>query len=224
MDLPLRPNYRGGQLVVEYATVCFRSREDCGPKAKNERTHAITRREDGSGSQLEVISGVLRRSLIAIFIMGALPIFEANASTYLETLQVDADSTDSQFLRQLIEHNINVRKAEDGSFTSSLQGYYGEHCSIDVDLGTVTVELPDRWCFVNRDLQRRAKIMGLSYLIWHPEDRDVTVYIHDYKGMATESYFLHINSNGENAIWEEIDILTKEAGLDREPLNPVVRN
>jgi hypothetical protein len=31
MDLPLRPNYRGGQLVVEYATVCFRSQEDCGP-------------------------------------------------------------------------------------------------------------------------------------------------------------------------------------------------
>src|SRR6266436_4513191 len=31
MDLPLRPNYRGGQLVVEYATVCFRSQEDFGP-------------------------------------------------------------------------------------------------------------------------------------------------------------------------------------------------
>ena len=51
-----------------------------------------------------------------------------------------------------------------------------------------------------------------------------SVYIHDYKGMATESYFLRININGENAIWEEIDRLTKEAGLDREPLNPVVRN
>ena len=25
------PNYRGGQLVVEYATVCFRSQEDFGP-------------------------------------------------------------------------------------------------------------------------------------------------------------------------------------------------
>src|SRR4030095_7646258 len=24
-------SYRGGQLVVEYATVCFRSQEDCGP-------------------------------------------------------------------------------------------------------------------------------------------------------------------------------------------------
>jgi len=31
MDLPLRPNYRGGQLVVEYATVGFRSQEDFGP-------------------------------------------------------------------------------------------------------------------------------------------------------------------------------------------------
>jgi hypothetical protein len=24
-------SYRGGQLVVEYATVCFRGQEDCGP-------------------------------------------------------------------------------------------------------------------------------------------------------------------------------------------------
>ena len=30
-DLPLPPSYRGGQLVVEYATVCFRSQEDFGP-------------------------------------------------------------------------------------------------------------------------------------------------------------------------------------------------
>jgi hypothetical protein len=30
-DLPLPPRYRGGQLVVEYATVCFRSQEDFGP-------------------------------------------------------------------------------------------------------------------------------------------------------------------------------------------------
>jgi hypothetical protein len=32
-DLPLLPSYRGGQLVVEYATVCFRSQEDFGPFA-----------------------------------------------------------------------------------------------------------------------------------------------------------------------------------------------
>ena len=162
--------------------------------------------------------------LIAIFIIGAVPTFKANASTYLETLQVDAHSTDSPFLRQLIEHNINVRKAEDGSFTTSLREYYGEHSSIDVDLGTVIVELPDRWCFVNRDLQRRAKIIGLSYLIWHPEDREVTVNIHDYKDMAIESHCLRININSENAIWEKIDTLTREAGFDREPLNRVVRN
>jgi hypothetical protein len=31
-------SYRGGQLVVEYATVCFRSQEDCGPVAG--RAHA----------------------------------------------------------------------------------------------------------------------------------------------------------------------------------------
>ena len=162
--------------------------------------------------------------LIAIFIIGAVPTFEANASTYLETLQVDADSTDSPFLRQVIEHNINVRNAEDGSFIASLQEYYGEHSCIEVDLGTVMVELPDRWCFVNRDLQRRAKIIGLSYLIWHPEDREVTVNLHDYKDVAIESYRLRTNINGENAIWEEIDTLTKEAGFDREPLNRVVTN
>ena len=34
-DLPFPPNYRGGQLVVEYATVGFRSREDCGPYSTN---------------------------------------------------------------------------------------------------------------------------------------------------------------------------------------------
>src|SRR5271165_815421 len=33
-DLPLPPSYRGGQLVVEYATVCFRSQEDFGPGEK----------------------------------------------------------------------------------------------------------------------------------------------------------------------------------------------
>src|SRR5271165_4556309 len=32
--LPLPPSYRRGQLVVEYATVCFRSQEDFGPEAK----------------------------------------------------------------------------------------------------------------------------------------------------------------------------------------------
>jgi hypothetical protein len=36
-DLPLPPSYGEGQLVVEYATVCFRSCEDFGPPAK---THA----------------------------------------------------------------------------------------------------------------------------------------------------------------------------------------
>ena len=30
-DLPFPLSYRGGQLVVEYATVGFRSQEDCGP-------------------------------------------------------------------------------------------------------------------------------------------------------------------------------------------------
>jgi hypothetical protein len=30
-DLPFPLSYRGGQLVVEYATVCFRSQEDCRP-------------------------------------------------------------------------------------------------------------------------------------------------------------------------------------------------
>jgi hypothetical protein len=30
-DLPLPSGYRMGQLVVEYATVCFRSQEDFGP-------------------------------------------------------------------------------------------------------------------------------------------------------------------------------------------------
>jgi hypothetical protein len=29
--IPLPRAYRGGQLVVEYATVCFRSQEDFGP-------------------------------------------------------------------------------------------------------------------------------------------------------------------------------------------------
>jgi hypothetical protein len=27
-------SYHGGQLVVEYANVCFRSQEDCGPIAR----------------------------------------------------------------------------------------------------------------------------------------------------------------------------------------------
>jgi len=30
------PSYRGGQLVVEYATVCFRSQEDFGANAEGE--------------------------------------------------------------------------------------------------------------------------------------------------------------------------------------------
>ena len=29
--IPLSPSYRAGQLVVEYATVCFRSQKDFGP-------------------------------------------------------------------------------------------------------------------------------------------------------------------------------------------------
>jgi hypothetical protein len=33
MGPPFPLSYRGGQLVVEYATVCFRSQEDCGPEA-----------------------------------------------------------------------------------------------------------------------------------------------------------------------------------------------
>jgi hypothetical protein len=33
MDLPFPSSYRGGQLVVEYNTVCFRSQEDFGPIA-----------------------------------------------------------------------------------------------------------------------------------------------------------------------------------------------
>ena len=32
-NLHFLSSYRGGQLVVEYATVCFRSQEDCGPIA-----------------------------------------------------------------------------------------------------------------------------------------------------------------------------------------------
>ena len=36
-DLPLPPSYRGGQLVVEYATVCFRSQEDFGPVGRGSR-------------------------------------------------------------------------------------------------------------------------------------------------------------------------------------------
>jgi hypothetical protein len=32
-DLPFPLSYRGGKLLVEYATVGFRSREDCGPIA-----------------------------------------------------------------------------------------------------------------------------------------------------------------------------------------------
>jgi hypothetical protein len=172
----------------------------------------------------QAITNRRTKPLIAILIIASVLTFEANAGTYLETLRVDGDSTDSPLLRQLIEQNISVRKAEDGSFTTSLEEYYGEHVYIDVDLGTVIVELLDRWCFVNRDLKRRAKIIALSYLIWHPEDRDVTVYIHDYKDRATESYFLRVNTSDENAIWEKMDTLTKAAGPDREPLDQVVRN
>jgi hypothetical protein len=29
-------SYRGGQLVVEYTTLCFRSQEDCAPDAETE--------------------------------------------------------------------------------------------------------------------------------------------------------------------------------------------
>ena len=164
------------------------------------------------------------KALVVMFLIGAIATFEVNASTFLETLQVDADSTDSPFLRQLIEHNIDVRKAEDRDFTTALQKYYGEHTTIEVDLGTVIVEVQDGWCFVNRELQRRAKIIGLSYLIWHPEDRDITVCINDHKEMAIESYILRNNFSGENAIREKIDNLTKEAGLDREPFNRLVKD
>src|SRR5580704_11453230 len=33
-DLHFLSAIEGGQLVVEYATVCFRSQEDCGPTAR----------------------------------------------------------------------------------------------------------------------------------------------------------------------------------------------
>jgi hypothetical protein len=164
------------------------------------------------------------KALAAIFIIGAVATFDANASTFLENLQVDADSTDSPFLRQLIEYNISVRKAEDMGFITALEEYYGEHAFIEVDLGTVIVELLDKWRFVNRDLQRRAKIIGLSYLIWHPEDRDVTVCIRDYKNIATDSDILRNDLGDGNAIRKQIDNLTKEAGLDREPFNRVVKD
>jgi hypothetical protein len=164
------------------------------------------------------------KALVAIFLVGFGAIFEGNASTFLETLQVDADGTDSPFLRQLIEHNISVRKEEDRGFVTALQVNYGDHTTIEVDLGTVIIEVIDGWRFVNRDLKRRAKIIGLSYLIWHPEDRDITVCIHDHKEMAIDSYILRNNFSGENAIREKISNLIKEAGLDREPFNRVMKD
>ena len=163
------------------------------------------------------------KALVAIFLIMVATIFEGKSSTFLETLEVDADSTDSPLLRRLIENNINVRKAEDRGFITALQEYYGDHTSIEVDLGTAIVEVLDGWCFVNRDLKSRARIIGLSYLIWHPEDRDVTVCIHDYKQMAIDSHILRNNFSGENAMREKMDSLIKEAGLDREPFNRVVK-
>src|SRR5580704_18791042 len=39
-DLHFLSAIEGGQLVVEYATVCFRSQEDCGPLEKSSTTPA----------------------------------------------------------------------------------------------------------------------------------------------------------------------------------------
>jgi hypothetical protein len=65
MDLPLRPNYRGGQLVVEYATVCFRSQEDCGPVAREHKSQNNFRIDRGNAINLCVFSGSFRRHTLS---------------------------------------------------------------------------------------------------------------------------------------------------------------
>ena len=47
-DLALPPSYRGGQLVVEYATVCFRSYEDFRPDVDGKLWTVQYIKEDGT--------------------------------------------------------------------------------------------------------------------------------------------------------------------------------
>jgi hypothetical protein len=161
----------------------------------------------------------VHKTLIPIFLIIAICAFRTNAATYLEKLRDDV-LTASPLKLPALQQKLDKWDTEDAGFKKSMQDYYGIHASIQVGEGIVLVSLQDRWRFVNRDLDRRAKIVGLVYLDWHPEEDSVRTMVKDFDDEANE-FIARSDYSGWQAIRQEITTLRAEAGLDRKPFNDV---
>jgi hypothetical protein len=116
------------------------------------------------------------------------------------------------------QQKLDQWDAQDAGFRKSMEDYYGPHSSIEFADGIVLVTMQDRWIFVNRDLQSRAKLVALVYLEWHPRSDAVRVAIKDFKSSA----FTVLQRNeysSDQALRDEYARTRAEAGLDRKPFN-----
>jgi hypothetical protein len=161
----------------------------------------------------------VQKRLISILLLGAIGAFNANAGTYLEKLR-DAVITAYGPELPALQQKLDKWNTEDAGFKKAMQDYYGIHSSIQVGEGIVIVSLQDRWRFVNRDLSRRAKIVSLVYLDWHPEEDSVKALVKDFEDGANE-YISRSDYSSGQAIRQEITTLREEAGLNRKPFNDV---